>query len=345
VLVDAGQSAYDWGDGLSGATAQLFGVRVLNRPPQYAIWNVHLEVGLKKSGHLADIDGSVQRCVFENKCKTPGFKILRRTIKPGKKFLSPASRPAGRAPHIFSKFENIHKTSISPPRPLHRKTSLQTRASGTMQHSAFFHATPLLAGVPLPDGTPVSFKLEFLQPSGSFKDRGIGHMIQTLIDAGSVSRLICSSGGNAGHAVATAAQKLGLPADVFVPSTTLPLMREKIAARGANVIVSGANWNEADAEARRQLAADPGARYIPPFDDPLIWDGNSTLIDELVAASTADTLPSVIVLSVGGGGLLRGVQLGLERHGLSDRVTVVRRDTFFPARTLIVSSLTDLTVP
>jgi L-serine/L-threonine ammonia-lyase len=209
-----------------------------------------------------------------------------------------------------------------------------------MHHSAFFHSTPLLAGAPLPDGSPVSFKLEFLQPSGSFKDRGIGHMIQTLVDAGNVSRLICSSGGNAGHAVATAAQKLGLPADVFVPSTTLPLMREKIAARGANVIVSGANWNEADAEARRKLAADPGARYIPPFDDPLIWEGNSTLIDELVASCTADTLPSVIVLSVGGGGLLRGVQLGLERHGLSDRVTVVRREipAFYTAEFGIASA-------
>jgi L-serine/L-threonine ammonia-lyase len=196
------------------------------------------------------------------------------------------------------------------------------------------------------------YKMEFLQPSGSFKDRGIGHMIASLIDCANsspdqpkVTRLICSSGGNAGHAVATVAQRLKMPADIYVPITTLPLMQEKLRARGANVVVGGANWNEADTEARRALAADAGARYIPPFDDPLIWDGNSSIIDELLqefnpprlddvsvcddvkSASREYSFPDVIVLSVGGGGLLRGVQLGLARHGLSDRVRIVAVET------------------
>ncbi len=70
-------------------------------------------------------------------------------------------------------------------------------------------------------------------------------MIQTLHAQGGVKRLVCSSGGNAGHAVATAAEKMGLPADIFVPTTTLPMMVDKLRARGATVTVGGANWNGA----------------------------------------------------------------------------------------------------
>lgn len=111
--------------------------------------------------------------------------------------------------------------------------------------------------------------------------------------------------------------------DVFVPVTTKPMMIEKLKLRGATVHVGGANWNEADRCARQTLAETNGAVYIPPFDHPLIWDGNSTIIDELVENNIK---PGAIVLSVGGGGLLRGVQLGLERHGWTD-VTIVAVET------------------
>ena len=123
--------------------------------------------------------------------------------------------------------------------------------------------------------------MELLQPSGSFKDRGISHMIQTLMAQGTVNRLICSSGGNAGHAVAHASEFFQIPCDVYVPTTTLPMMIEKIQARGANVIVGGANWNEADRSAKEALQKDETEKYIPPYDDPLIWAGHSTIIDEL----------------------------------------------------------------
>ena len=152
-------------------------------------------------------------------------------------------------------------------------------------------------------------------------------MIKTLVARGGVERLVCSSGGNAGHAgggfhfdsgistellkcysllsriipVATAAQSLGLPCDIFVPTTTLPMMRALLERRGARVVVGGANWNEADAEARKLVSA--AKVYIPPFDDELIWQGNSTIIDELVEQLPGAAFPDVIVLSVGGGGV------------------------------------------
>ena len=102
----------------------------------------------------------------------------------------------------------------------------------------FHRITPLVTG-PAPN---VLFKLETLQPSGSFKDRGIGHMIETLMAKGKVEKLICSSGGNAGHAVATAGKAVYVPVDVYVPTTTKAMMVAKIRKTGANVIIGGDNW-------------------------------------------------------------------------------------------------------
>ena len=106
-------------------------------------------------------------------------------------------------------------------------------------------------------GTRVFFKMDCLQPSGSFKDRGVGHMINTLhygAATGPIKKLVCSSGGNAGYSVTTVARKLGIPVDVYVPTTTKPMMVNKLRARGANVVVHGASWNAADALARAELA-------------------------------------------------------------------------------------------
>lgn len=101
------------------------------------------------------------------------------------------------------------------------------------------------------------------------------------------------------------------------------MMIEKLKLRGAHVHVGGANWNEADQFARQALAISEGSVYIPPFDHPLIWDGNSTIIDELIESNMK---PGAIVVSVGGGGLLRGIQLGLERHGWTD-VKIIATET------------------
>lgn len=188
------------------------------------------------------------------------------------------------------------------------------------KNANFYIHTPLLtcAKTPSTIGLNVKFKMENMQPSGSFKDRGIGNMIQSLRDSSSINRLICSSGGNAGLSVATIGEKVGLPVDVYVPLTTLPMMITKLKQRSANVFVGGENWNAADLVAREALSKNPGARYIPPYDDPLIWEGHSTIIDELAESLTEHEKPDTIVLSVGGGGLLAGIQQGLDRLGWND---------------------------
>lgn len=173
-------------------------------------------------------------------------------------------------------------------------------------------------------------KLENQQASGSFKDRGMFHLVQTTAGSAdtkeAISKLISSSGGNAGNSVATVGRMLDIPVEVYVPETTMELMVSKLKAKGAEVIVGGENWNVADTVARAAVEITPGALYCPPFDNPLIWKGNSSIVDEMAMQINKFSLrethnqafPDAIILSVGGGGLLRGVQLGLEKLGMND---------------------------
>jgi len=120
-----------------------------------------------------------------------------------------------------------------------------------------------------------------------------------------------------GLAAVTASNFLSQSATVIVPTTTTPLMKSKIQQAGGTVITHGASWSEADAHTRRLVAADPTGVYCPPFDAEDIWEGNKTLVDELLdqLAGMEQSLDAII-LSVGGGGLLCGVQMGLLEHGL-----------------------------
>ena len=159
----------------------------------------------------------------------------------------------------------------------------------------------------------VHLKMEALQPTGSFKIRGIGHACQKSCEAGA-TRLVCSSGGNAGYAVAYAGRKLGTDVTVVVPQTTPHWTREMIRQQKATVIEHGESWDDAHIYAS-QLARQDRTAYIHPFDDPRIWRGHASIIEEI----TDDGLkPDTIVLSVGGGGLLCGVLEGLHRIGWTD---------------------------
>eukprot|EP01112_Ceratiomyxa_fruticulosa_P022644 TRINITY_DN836_c0_g2_i1.p1 TRINITY_DN836_c0_g2~~TRINITY_DN836_c0_g2_i1.p1 ORF type:complete len:311 (-),score=72.81 TRINITY_DN836_c0_g2_i1:82-1014(-) len=163
-------------------------------------------------------------------------------------------------------------------------------------------------------GCPVYLKLDLIQPSGSFKIRGLGLAASRAKERG-YSSLISSSGGNAGKAVAYAGRKLGMPVTVVVPESTPPLMRDKIAEEGANVIVHGRFWAEADQLARKLLEENPKAAYMHPFDHPDVWEGNSSMAKELPAQMSK---PGAIVTVCGGGGLLAGLCQGLDEVGWGD---------------------------
>jgi L-serine/L-threonine ammonia-lyase len=173
--------------------------------------------------------------------------------------------------------------------------------------------TPLLESLSLSQvsGTNVWMKMEAMQPSGSFKLRGIGHACEQHYARGA-KRFLSSSGGNAGLAVAYAGRRLGLPVVVVVPETTSERARHLLALEKAEVIVHGKSWFEANELARSLLT--PEDAFLHPFDDPLLWEGHASMIDEVLADGV---VPDAVILSVGGGGLIAGVDEGLRRNGLT----------------------------
>lgn len=171
--------------------------------------------------------------------------------------------------------------------------------------------TPVLASraLSLRTGKDVRLKMEALQPSGSFKTRGIGHACEVYKQRGA-RRFVSSSGGNAGYAVAYAGRMLDTPVAVVVPATTSERARQLIRSEGAEVIVHGESWMDANARALELMTS--ADAFLHPFDDPLLWEGHATMIDELARQGGR---PDLIVCSVGGGGLLCGVVEGLRRNG------------------------------
>ncbi|MCZ6633425.1 MAG: pyridoxal-phosphate dependent enzyme [bacterium] len=182
--------------------------------------------------------------------------------------------------------------------------------------------TPLMQSVALSQyiNGNVWLKIEAMQPSGSFKTRGIGLACREYISNGA-ERLVTSSGGNAGLAVAYAGRKYGVKTTVVVPETTTQKAIELIQAEQAEVIVEGASWDESHQYACNLYKGE--SAYIHPFDDPLVWKGHATMIDEI---AELELTPDAVVLSVGGGGLLCGVLEGLHRHGWTD-VPVIAVET------------------
>jgi L-serine/L-threonine ammonia-lyase len=183
--------------------------------------------------------------------------------------------------------------------------------------------TPLLRAPPELFGAQrtVWLKMDALQPSASFKMRGVSRLVQQRVAEGAKA-VVCASGGNAGLAATLASVACGVPVTIVVPQTTSAAVREAIAARGAQVVVHGGVWDEAHEHALG-LARAQAAAYVHPFDDPLLWDGHATLVDEVVRAGAAF---DCVVTSVGGGGLLAGIVEGLRRNGLS-HVPVIAVET------------------
>jgi threonine dehydratase len=147
----------------------------------------------------------------------------------------------------------------------------------------------------------LTFKLEHLQHSGSFKARGAFTNLLTreVPPAG----VIAASGGNHGSAVAYAAQRLGKPASIFVPTVSSPAKIERIRGYGANLVVVGERY--ADALAASELAArETGALQVHAFDQFETLLGQATVGLELSRqAPDLDTL----LVAVGGGGLIGGI--------------------------------------
>ena len=172
---------------------------------------------------------------------------------------------------------------------------------------AYVRRTPILETASPAAGTPpISLKLEALQHSGSFKARGAFHNLLTR-PAPAVG-CATASGGNHGAAVAYAANALGVKARVFVPEISTSTKVARIRAYGAEAIVGGAAY--ADAQERCDAyAAESGALKIHPYAAPVTVAGAGTVgleWEEDLERSSRPALDTVLV-AVGGGGLIAGV--------------------------------------
>jgi threonine dehydratase len=144
-------------------------------------------------------------------------------------------------------------------------------------------------------------KLELLQHSGSFKPRGaFANLLTHAIPAAGV---VAASGGNHGAAVAFAANRLGIPATIFVPTTTPQPKQDRISSYGARLQLSGDCYADA-LDASRRWAADAGAFEVHAYDQVETLLGQGTVgLEFEQQAPDLDTL----LVAVGGGGLIGGI--------------------------------------
>lgn len=151
------------------------------------------------------------------------------------------------------------------------------------------------------DSVPLIFKLESLQHTGSFKARGaFANLLMRKVPPAGV---VAASGGNHGAAVAYAAQKLGKPARIFVPSVASPAKMDRIRSYGAELVVAGERYADALA-ASEKWRADSGAMAVHAYDQVETLLGQATVGLELEnQSSKLDTL----LVAVGGGGLIGGI--------------------------------------
>lgn len=151
-------------------------------------------------------------------------------------------------------------------------------------------------------------KLEFMAPTGSFKDRGAAPVIASLTAQG-VAKIVEDSSGNAGAAMAAYAARAGLAADIYVPAAAPSAKLAQIAQYGATVIpVEGTREEVADAAAAAAQA--PGAAYASHSRHPAFVEGTKTFVLELLEDGV-DALPHHFVFPVGNGGLILGAHKAL----------------------------------
>jgi threonine synthase len=163
--------------------------------------------------------------------------------------------------------------------------------------------TPLVAAPGLPGAL---LKIDYLMPTGSFKDRGAVLLVALARQLG-VPRMIADSSGNAGTAIAAYAARAQIPCEVYVPAATSTGKVAQLRAYGATVHqVSGSR--EDTAAAAMRAAGQPGSFYASHVYHPFFLHGTKTYILELWE-QLGGKLPAVLVLPVGNGTLVLGAYL------------------------------------
>ncbi|MDE3103963.1 MAG: threonine ammonia-lyase [Acidobacteriota bacterium] len=178
------------------------------------------------------------------------------------------------------------------------------RLQGSIYYSPCPHSQ-MLSGL---TGQQVYLKLENLQMTGSFKERGALNRIALLTEAQAQRGVVAASAGNHAQGVAYHATKRGMRSLIVMPLAT-PLVKVSATREfGAEVVLHGANYDEAYQEALRLCEA-AGMTFIHPFDDPVVMAGQGTIGLELL-----EQIPQLqaVVVPVGGGGLIGGIACAIK---------------------------------
>jgi threonine dehydratase len=166
--------------------------------------------------------------------------------------------------------------------------------------------TPLIASEALASyfhAKKVFLKLENLQYTGSFKDRGALNKFLTTDKRQLKKGVVAASAGNHAQAVAHQASRMGIPATIVMPESTPTTKVSRTKCFGANVILKGNSFDEAY-DYGLKIAADTGQTYIPAFDDNEIIAGQGTVgLEILQDCASLD----ILVVPIGGGGLISGI--------------------------------------
>lgn len=168
-------------------------------------------------------------------------------------------------------------------------------------------------------GMRIWLKRDDLQRTGSFKERGARNALLQLTDPQRAAGIVAASAGNHALGLAFHGSQLGVRVTVVVPATAPDVKVARCRALGAEVVVRGANFDDAQRHAR-DWSAQTGATLIHPFDDPVVIAGQGTLACEVLdQVNDFDT----IVVPVGGGGLLAGVATAVKARRPQVRVVAV----------------------
>ncbi len=178
--------------------------------------------------------------------------------------------------------------------------------------------TPLLTSQQLSDATgfDVRLKAELFQRVGSYKIRGPLNKFALMSDEDKRRGVVCSSAGNHAQGVALAARIHGIRAVVCMATNATPAKIAATKAYGAEVVLHGNIWDEANEKAK-ELVRTEGLTYVHPFDDAQLIAGQGTLGLEIV-----QDWPNVdaVIVPIGGGGLISGVSMAVKGHNPKIRV-------------------------
>lgn len=178
--------------------------------------------------------------------------------------------------------------------------------------------TPLLTSRQLSErtGHEVRMKAELFQRVGSYKIRGPLNKFALMPEDQKRRGVVCSSAGNHAQGVALAAKVHGIRAVVCMASNATPAKIAATKGYGAEVVLHGSIWDEADEKAK-ELVRTEGLTYVHPFNDEQLIAGQGTLGLEIVQDWPE---VDVVVVPIGGGGLISGVSMAVKSHNPKARV-------------------------